>query len=182
MKNILAAILTVACTVVAALISVQAFGQEPKALGWERGQSVPESAIVEQSYAQGPFKGDYVQPVAGLDRVFVIHTAKQGVCAVTGLHNFTSKDGYGYGMAHRSKVDEWADRVAAKFGGVAGEKWDVNFDGSAYYFYGWNKSLLPEGYSSVQVHAKSGYVVLLFQFDNYDACEAEREAAMRAEL
>ena len=194
MKNIGPAMLTVTCTVFAALIGVQALGQEPNALGWERGQSVPESAIVRQGNAQGPLKTDYVRPVAGLDEVVVSYTDKQGVCSVNGFHNFTSNESYG--AVHRMKVDEWAGRVAAKFDGVAGEKSDMNLDtlfdepqywlralerGNAFYFYSWRKTL-PEGYAAVEVSAAIGYVRLLFKFDNWDACEAEREAATQAEL
>ena len=194
MKNIVAAILTVACVVFAALIGVQAFGQEPKALGWERGQSVPEGAIVKKGIAQGPSKTDYAQPVAGLHEVLVSYTDKQGVCSVAGFHNLTSNNVYG--ITHRSKTDEWADRVFAKFDGVAGEKSDANFDtlfdepkywlralerGNAFYLYSWRKNL-PEGYSAVDVAARPSYIRLMFKFDNWDACEAEREAATQAEL
>ena len=202
MKNIVAAILTVACAVFAALIGVQAFGQEPKALGWERGQGVPQSAIIKHRFgvAQGPLKTNWTHPVAGLDRVLVSYTDKQGVCSVFGYHYFPTPDS-GYGSTYRFKVDEWADRVAAKFGGVAGERTDVNYDtvldnpkdwvralerGSAFYFYDWSKRL-PEGYEEVAVAAGIrddyvSYVEIRFRFDNWDACLAEREAAMRAEL
>ena len=167
----------------------------PKALGWERGQSVPESAIVKKGpFLNRTFKTDYAQPVAGLDEVLVSYTAKQGVCGVTGFHNFTSKDGYG--AAHLSMADEWADRIAAKFGGVAGNK-AQNYGtvsdepqdllralnrGDAFYFYRWGRRNLPEGYSAVEVVARPSYIKLQFKFDNWSACDAEREAARQAEL
>ena len=168
--------------------------QTPKALGWERGQAVPQSAIVEQGNEEGPLKRAFVQPVAGLDEVVVVYTDKLGVCAVVGIERLTSTDGYG--IAHRSKVDEWAERVATKFGGVAGTNADANHDpvfdepeywltalerGNAYYIYSWEDGL-PDGYQAVEVVAQVGYVKLLFQFDSYRACEAEQEAWTQAEL
>ena len=163
-----------------------ATAEGPKALGWERGQSVPDSAI-KHGAAQGPLKMGYAQPVAGLDEVIVTYTDKQGVCAVIGIREFASNDGYKRG--HRARVDEWAGRVAAKFGGVAGAKTaDANS-----YSYEWREEL-PEGYAVALVAAGGpggrspepgqppSSVVLHFRFDNWDACVAELEAAMQAEL
>lgn len=187
-------IATVLATLAAAL-GATAFAQQttievpqgPKALGWERGQGVPESAIMHGA-AQGPLKMGYAQPVAGLDEVIVTYTEKQGVCAVIGIREFTSDDGYNKG--HRARVDEWAGRVAAKFGGVAGAK----KAGANSYSYEWREEELPEGYAVAIVAAggaggrspepgqPASSVVLHFRFDNWDACVAELEAAMQAEL
>ena len=222
MKNIVAAILTGACAVFAALLGVQvlcgdtagreALGQEPKALGWERGQSVPESAIVKPGFAEGPLKTDFVQPVAGLDEVLVGYTDKQGVCSVMGAQYFIPN----YAREYRDKVDEWASGVGLKFR-VDGNKLEWNSDtvfnepkdwlraferGRVYYFYSWQFKELPEGYADATVELRPGWrvvgwpdrhrhqprvryeglVVLTFRFDNWGACVAEREAAMQAKL
>ena len=51
---------TIATTLAAMLavaLAATAFAQTtPKALGWERGQAVPQSAIVRQSDREGPLK------------------------------------------------------------------------------------------------------------------------------
>lgn len=179
----------------AVALGAAAFAQTtPKALGWERGQAVPPSAIVKQGASAGPLKYDHAAPVAGLDEVIVVYTDRSGVCSVIGIERFTSNDAYG--IKHRSKVDEWAERVATKFGGVAGTNNDENYDtlfdepedwltalkrGNAFYYYSWSDKL-PEGYSTVEVVAGADNVRLLFKFDNNDACEAEKEAATQAEL
>lgn len=136
-----------------------------------------------------------VEPVAGLDEVVVVYTDKLGVCVVVGIERFASNDAYG--IAHRSKVDEWAERVALKFDGVAGTNADANHDtlfdepedwltalerGNAFYIYSWEEDKRPDGYQAVEVVAEVDYVKLLFQFDNYDACKAEQEAWTQAEL
>ena len=168
----------------AGVAELEAATQEPKALGWERGQSVPESAIIMRSISNRSLKTGWTQPVAGLDRVLVTYTAKQGVCSVRGSYDFTSISFYGTDDLptwrvrefHRMHVDDWAERVAAKFGGVAGSRVDAN----DYYFYRWRD--LPEGYADVEVSGTGYSVILQFRFDNWDACLAELEAAIQAEL
>ena len=178
----------------AVALVASAFAQTPKALGWERGQAVPQSAIIEHATAEGPWKIAPVESVAGFDVVAVVYTDKLGVCGVGGVEWITSNNAYG--TVHRRKVDDWAERVASKFDGVAGTKTDANIDtlfdkarhwltalkrGNVVYRYSWRDSL-PEGYSYVEVVAAADHVAVSFRFDNYDACRAEKEAAQRAEL
>ena len=174
---------TIATTLAAMLavaLAASAFAQTPKALGWERGQAVPQSAIAEQGSSEGPQKSATVwKPVAGLDKVVLEYTEKLGVCAVYGYGGFTSID-------PSLEVRQWAERVATKFGGVAGTK-VVDDAGSKAVVYVWNDDDLPGGYSLVMVTGPfelDGETVVMmgFFFDNHDACEAEQEAWTQAEL
>ena len=159
----------------AVTLPASAFGQTtPKALGWERGQAVPQSAIVRQNDREGPLKSARVEPAAGLDDMTINYTDKLGVCAVNGIDRLPSFDA--------SEVDKWAERVATKFGGIAGTKL---FDLDTGIAYDWSDSL-PEGYSSVNVamirEGSAASLMLIFRFDNHSACEAEQEAWTQAEL
>ena len=169
---------TIATTLAAMLavaLAATAFAQTtPKALGWERGQAVPQSAIVRQSDREGPLKSAKVEPAAGLDSMMIYYTDKLGVCSVNGFDELPSFDA--------SEVDKWAERIATKFDGVAGTKL---FDLDTGIAYDWSDSL-PEGYSRIYVamigDGSVAIVMLMFEFDNHDACEAEQEAWTQAEL
>ena len=158
-----------------AWIEAELYAQTPKALGWERGQAVPQSAIVKQGKAEGPFKFATVEPVAGLYEVELEYTDKLGVCTVIGVERFTSGESREFQL---DQLDLWAERVATKFGGVAGTKSPVA-DG-----YTWRGANLPEGYDSVGVAlaVDPAEVMLIFRFDNHHACDAEQEAWTQAEL
>ena len=181
-------IATILTAMLGAALAASAFGKTPKALGWERGQAVPESAIVKQGSINGRLKHAYVKPVAGVDEVLLSYTDKLGVCAVAGIERFTSNSAY------RSKVPDtvrkWAERVVSKFGKI-----DTNPDAwgdeskywlkslvvtaatrhNPHYYYSWRKEDLPEGYWAITVSAEPDYVEVLFAFDNHRACQAEQE-------
>ena len=192
----------------AAAEAASAFAQTPKALGWERGQAVPQSAIVKQHASQGPLKSAAVEPVGGLNGTILYYTEELGVCSVVGIHAFVTPEacrqhGLPAGcMANAedpaSQLFKWEDRVAAKFGGLRGARVSDPF-GSDYGGYFWPPDNVTQGYASAAVYVvpdarrlvssipgESGVplheVRLSFYFDNYDACEAEQEAAIQAEL
>ena len=122
----------------AVALAASAFAQTtPKALGWERGQAVPQSAIINQGSSEGPLRQAYVQPVAGLDTVEVAYTEKIGVCAIHGYDSFSFS----------FQVDKWAEHVATKFGGVAGTK----IGKGGFVVYGWFGDDVPKGYSKAIV-------------------------------
>ena len=102
------------------------------------------------------------------------YTDKLGVCSVAGIEKLPSFDA--------SEADKWAERIATKFDGVAGTK---VFDLEGGIAYGWSDSL-PDGYSMINVavvgDGSAAVLMLVFQFDNHDACEAEQEAWTQAEL
>ena len=168
-------IATILAAMLAVALAAAAFAQTtPKALGWERGQAVPQSAIVAQGIREGPLKAAKVDPAAGLDDMMVEYTDKLGVCSVSGFDELPSFDA--------SEVDKWAERIATKFGGVVGTKL---FDLDTGIAYSWSDDL-PEGYLDVAVvmvgDGSAAIITLIFNFDNHDACEAEQEAWTQAEL
>ena len=170
-------IATTLAAMIAVALAAYAFAANPQALGWERGQAVPESAIVEQGGIEGALKFAYVKPVEGFDSVLVAYTDNLGVCAVAGTERFASR------RAYRAKVFDvgkaWMERVASKFGKTVDPfkvlTLSVTPDGKgnadSSFAFSWKEDELPQGYRAIQVIAKPDYIRVQFAFDNHRACE-----------
>ena len=167
---------TIATTLAAMLamaLAASAFAQTPKALGWERGQAVPASAIVEQGGTEGAIKYAFVKPVEGFDGVLVAYTDNLGVCAVSGTERFPSRRAYRANVFDNGRV--LRARVASKFGQTEDVWRRLNFTSTTDakgFIYNWKKDELPVGYRVIQARAREEHYLIrvIFAFDNHQAC------------
>lgn len=188
----------------AGLVGASAFAQTtPKALGWERGQAVPEGALIGVRPAIHDLEGSpykvgevtaLLRPKA-LRQVRVWYTEKSGVCEVEGYAHLNPNDPP---ELQQVELDKWAERIASKFGGIAGRpaQWG---NGPLYgYYWGYTSaegtSQVPDGYQSVAVtpfmniaNGEISAVKLNFDFkegwdgEGWTACRGEVDAYLEKE-
>ena len=132
---------------------------------------------------------------AGFDHILVLYTGNQGVCKVVGFVEVSRPRSDDYGSRHKKVADEIKDRVVAKLGGNPPSSqydsvWDNFWDEAKYwinaledenanYAFLWEKdNAVP--FDTVLVEAVYGGGRAVFEFGNFDACLAERDAANAA--
>lgn len=163
---------------------------KPSALGVSEGDPVPANSRRNDDAGQ-VLRIGVLPGVAGLDRVLVAYTERQGACKVVGVVDVDNARADSYGTAHKQAVDDLVNRVKGKLGADPTTTRDFNVDTLFHRPQDWVDALRRDNatYSSiweddaarpfrtVYVHAEYGYVQVHFEFKNFVDCHAEQEAA-----